>query len=80
MDEIDEMATQTRALSLEEFVERYGEDGPFEFIDGEMIPLAPQVSGSGYLGGELFFSLSGYVRQHQLGIIFTDTPLARLCT
>jgi Uma2 family endonuclease len=68
------MATQTGTLSLDEFVERYGEDGPFEYIDGEMIPLAPQVSGSGFLGGELFFSLSSYVRQHKLGIVFTETP------
>jgi len=66
--------TQLQTLSLDEFVERYGEQGPFEYIDGEMIPVAPQVSGSGYFGSELFFSLSLHVRQHNLGVVFTDTP------
>jgi hypothetical protein len=39
--------TQTQTLSLDDFVERYGEHGPFEFIDAEMMLVALQVSGSG---------------------------------
>ena len=66
--------TQLQTLSLDEFVERYGEQGPFEYIDGEMIPVAPQVSGSGYLGGEFFISLSIHVRENKLGVVFTEVP------
>jgi Uma2 family endonuclease len=66
--------TQAQVLSLDEFVQRYGEQGPFEYIDGEMIPVAPQVSGSGYVGGEFYLLVATHVHQHQLGMIFNETP------
>ncbi len=36
-----------RLLSLDEFVQRYETEGPFEFIDGEFIPVSPVVAGHG---------------------------------
>jgi Uma2 family endonuclease len=68
------MTLSTQTLSLDEFVERYGEQGPFEYIDGEMIPLVPKVTRPALIKGELFLSLAPYVRQHNLGVVFTDTP------
>ncbi|MAS32372.1 MAG: hypothetical protein CL610_00100 [Anaerolineaceae bacterium] len=65
---------QTQTLTLDQFVEHYGEQGPFEYIDGEMIPVAPQVSGSGYTGGKFYRVLSTHVETQQVGIVFIETP------
>lgn len=65
---------QTQTLSLDEFVERYGDEGLFEFVDGEVIPVAPQAAGSGYLGGRFYRMLSAHVDDRQLGVVFIETP------
>jgi Uma2 family endonuclease len=68
------MNISIQPLSLDEFVERYGEQGPFEYIDGEMIPITPKLTRPSLIKGELFLSLAPYIRKHHLGIAFMDTP------
>jgi len=68
------MAINTQQLTLTAFVERYSDEGPFEYIDGEFVPVTPQVAGSGRLGGEFYFLLKQHVRQNELGEVFVETP------
>ena len=68
------MALNIQNLTLEAFVEKYGDEGPFEYIDGKFVPVTPQVAGSGHLGGEFFFHLKRYVDEHNLGEVFIETP------
>ncbi len=65
---------QTQTMALDEFVERYNTEGPFEFVDGEVLPVAPQVAGSGYLGGRFYRSLAAHVDERQLGVALIETP------
>ena len=68
------MTINTQALTIEDFVQRYGDDGPFEYLDGEFMPVAPQVSGSGRAGGSLYRLLANHVDEHDLGEVFIETP------
>lgn len=65
---------ETATMSLQAFLERYTREGPFEFVDGEIIPLAPQIARSGRVGGRLFRRLADYVDAAQLGEVFVETP------
>lgn len=68
------MAIDTQALTIEEFVQRYGESGPFEYVDGEFMPVAPQVTGSGRAGGSLYRLIANHTDEHDLGEVFIETP------
>lgn len=67
-------AIEVSAMSIADFMERYNHEGPFEFVDGEIIPAAPQVARSGRVGGRFFRKLAGYVENHDLGEVFIETP------
>ncbi len=69
------MATQTYAgIPLEDFMERYSNQGPFEYIDGEVIPVSPQASGSARVSGNLFFELRTYLKVNTIGEAFIEAP------
>ena len=68
------MAINTQQITLEAFVEQYSDNGPFEFIDGEFIPVPPQVTGSGRMGGELYFLIKQHIRPDNLGEVFIENP------
>lgn len=61
-----------RILSLDEFVQRYETEGPFEFIDGEFIPVSPVVAGHGNRARILFVALDTFTQQHQLGTVYFE--------
>lgn len=65
---------QIPVISLQDFMERYNDEGPFEFIDGEFIPVAPQVARSGRVGGKFFRKFGDYVESNDLGEVFIETP------
>jgi Uma2 family endonuclease len=67
------MITQAKHYTIDEFAQRYSEN-PFEFIDGEEIPISPQTARSGRVGGRLFLHLSNHVFEHQLGEVFIEVP------
>lgn len=68
------MAINTQTLTIEDFVQRYADDGPFELVDGEMIPVTPQVLGSGRTGGLLYRLVANYVYDNGLGEVLIETP------
>jgi Uma2 family endonuclease len=59
-----------RLLSLDEFVRLYETEGPFEFIDGEFIPVSPVVAGHGNRARILYNAVDAFTRQHQLGTVY----------
>lgn len=65
---------QIAVISLQEFMERYSDEGPFEYIDGEFIPVAPQVARSGRVGGRFFRRFADHVEENELGEVFVETP------
>lgn len=65
--------TQLR-ISLEDFMELYSDEGPFEYIAGEFIPMSPQAPGSARVAGNLFFELKQHLRAHPVGEVFIEAP------
>lgn len=61
-------------MTLEDFMQLYSDEGPFELIDGERIALAPQITRSGRIGFRLARTLADHVEKHGLGEIFTEVP------
>lgn len=66
--------TRTFSITIEEFIRLYGDEGPFEIIEGERVPVAPQITRSGRIAGRLFLELAAYVKQNNLGEVFTEVP------
>jgi Uma2 family endonuclease len=61
-------------ISLAEFLRLYEEEGPFEIIEGEVVPLSPQITRRGRLAGKLFRLLANHTEKHQLGEAFVEMP------
>jgi Uma2 family endonuclease len=66
--------TATEGMTLDEFVQRYGDEGPFELVEGEIVPMTPQVARSGIIAGELFLALATHVKSNGLGQVFIEVP------
>lgn len=66
--------TATEGMTLDEFMQRYGDEGPFEIVEGEIVPMTPQVTRSGIIAGELFLELATYVKSKGLGQVFIEVP------
>jgi Uma2 family endonuclease len=58
-------------MSMDEFTEAYGE-APFELIDGEKIPMSPNVSGHTHHIRNLFTPMYVHVSQHDLGEVYSE--------
>ncbi len=61
-------------ISLDEFLELYSDEGPFELIEGEREPVSPQVTRSGRVAGRLFRFLADHVDENELGEVFSEVP------
>lgn len=70
------MKSASPPLTLDDFMQRYSDEGPFEVIDGEIVPVTPQNTRSGIVAGELFLMLAPYVKTHALGQMFIEVPFA----
>ncbi|MBN2303875.1 MAG: Uma2 family endonuclease [Anaerolineae bacterium] len=70
--------TSTAPITLEQFMQWYDERGPFEMIEGEIVPvpsqIAPQITRSSRIAGRLFRAVADYVDAHTLGEVFIETP------
>jgi Uma2 family endonuclease len=66
--------TNATLMTLEQFMQRYSDEGPFEIIEGEITDVTPQVTRSARIAGELFFQLTLYLKAHQLGEAFSEAP------
>jgi Uma2 family endonuclease len=67
-------ATPTQVMTLEEFMQRYSDEGPFEILEGEIVPVNPQITRSARIGFRLARNLADYVDGHNLGEVFTEAP------
>ena len=61
-------------LKIADFMQLFSDDGPFELIDGEKIPLAPQAPISGDINFLLARLLADFVEEYELGRIFVEVP------
>jgi Uma2 family endonuclease len=64
-------AVRSRVMALDEFIRRSHEQGPFEWIDGEIVQLMPTVSGHAKYGKRLFLALLPF-EQAGLGEVFQE--------
>ena len=67
------MELQTRPLTIEEFMQRFSDEGPFEYIDGEFVPMSPQVAGSSDCAGLLYHSIQIVILPRKQGKAFIET-------
>jgi|SRR5579871_4920970 len=70
------MVEKIAGLSVDEFISRYDEQGPFELVDGEIITMSPPISGHSYLGKRLFEAIFRYDPTHKFGEAFIETTFA----
>jgi Uma2 family endonuclease len=68
--------TEEALMTLDEFMELYADEGPFELVDGERIPMSPQVMMSVIIAGNIYFLLRLYLSSHPIGTVFSEAPIA----
>lgn len=68
---------QSQVMSLNDFIAAYGQE-PFEYVDGEQVVLAPQVTRSSRNAGFIFRHLANFVDNNQLGEVFIEAPFVLL--
>lgn len=61
-------------MPLDEFIQLYDHEGPFELIDGERRPLMPTVLGHGEIARLLFAALNNYCVPSKIGILYFEAP------
>lgn len=70
--------TEITTLTLEDYMERFSDQGAFELIDGEFIPMTPQVTRSGRLAFRVARILADYADQTNTGEVFIEVPFVLL--
>jgi Uma2 family endonuclease len=66
-----------KGMSLEEFIRRSEQEGPFELIDGEIIPKMPTVFGHGKRANHIAFAINLFSKPKQMGEAFVETTFIR---
>jgi Uma2 family endonuclease len=69
----DAPAISTGVMTLDEFIRRYDQEGPFEIIDGEVIPKIPNVAIHIETAKKLYSRLL-LCEQQGLGEVFNEAP------
>lgn len=67
-------STSTATLTLEDFMQRYSDEGPFELIDGEFIPVTAQILDSGDIAGLIYRRLASYGEDQRRGKAYIEIP------
>ncbi len=65
-----------QGMTLAEFIQRSEAEVPFEFIDGEVIPVSPNVAGHDLIARRLFVLLYTYATAQRLGEVFAEAAFA----
>lgn len=65
------MLERTLQMTLAAFIQRTNQDGPFELIDGEVLPVSPTVSSHTYIMKRLFLALLPF-EERGLGEVFSE--------
>lgn len=61
-------------MSLDDFIRLYDTEGPFEIINGERIPLMPNVVGHNEIVKIIVFALHSFLANNPLGDVAFETP------
>src|SRR5215468_12504193 len=69
-----------KTLTLDEFIRAYDEEGPFEYIDGERMPVSPTLTGHGLIARTLLLALYNYGVPKNLGEPFMELPFVMVET
>ena len=69
-----EPAVTKIGMPMEEFIRLYDTEGPFELIDGERIPVMPNVVRHTKATKRLFLALERHAEARNLGEAFTEAP------
>src|SRR5690349_4295010 len=64
-------------MPLSEYMQRYDEEGPFEIIDGAIVPMSPTKFGHNYLTRLLFLALHNFVSSGNEWQVFAETPFIK---
>src|SRR5690348_3455211 len=67
----DAPLTKIEYLLMDDFIQRYDQDGPFELIDGEIVPKMPSVSTHTRTAKRIFLALLPF-EQKGLGEVFQE--------
>ena len=66
------MVTTTKRWTLEEVVERWGSDVPFEVIDGELREVSPSFADPSRVAAIITGEVTQFNEEHELGEVFTS--------
>jgi Uma2 family endonuclease len=64
----------TAGMTIEEFIRRYDKEGPFELIEGEIIPVSPTVLGHNVCTRTVHFAVHQHAIVNNLGEAFSEAP------
>lgn len=65
-------------MSMDDFIRTYDEEGPFELLNGERVPLSPNLSPHGWPTRALFRALDQHCSANHLGEVFTEMTFVLL--
>ena len=66
--------TNAPSMTIEEYMRRYSAEGPFEIIEGEVVPMTLHITRGARIAVRLLRMLADYVDEHDLGEVFRETP------
>lgn len=66
-------------MPMEEFIRQYDE-GPFELVNGERIPIMPNVAEHGVTLKRIYVPLLGYEQAHKNIEVYSEMPFAQTDT
>lgn len=62
-----------RTMTIDEFIRHYEHEGPFELVDGEIVPMSPVVMRHTTIGKRLMKALLPF-EEAGLGEVFSEAP------
>jgi Uma2 family endonuclease len=64
-------------MAMDDFIRRSDKEGPFEIINGEVIPKMPTVFGHGKLANRVAFLINVFAKLKNMGEAFVETTFIR---
>lgn len=64
---------RVEGMDVHEFMRLYDEEGPFELLEGERIPLSPTVRAQSLITRTVFCALDAHCSKNKLGEVFSET-------
>lgn len=65
-------------MTEEEFFEKYGAESRVDLVDGIVVRYPMPGTPHGYVGNNLSFEITVFVKQHKLGRVFNNDTLIRI--